>query len=90
MSVEEEGAASLKALEDLAGQLAWHGVSAGVHVTNGNAGPARNHIQRTALQLQADLLVVGGFGHGQFREHMFGGVTQSLIDGALLPVLMTH
>jgi nucleotide-binding universal stress UspA family protein len=42
------------------------------------------------LQLEADLLVVGGFGHGPFREQMFGGVTQSLIDEALLPVLMMH
>lgn len=90
LSVEEEGAAAPKALEDLAGQLAWHGISAGVQVTSGKAGSARQQLQRTALQLQADLLVVGGFGHGLFREHMFGGVTQSLIDQALLPVLMMH
>jgi nucleotide-binding universal stress UspA family protein len=90
LSIEEEGAASPKALEDLAAQLAWHGISAGIHVTDGRTGPARHHLQRTALQLQADLLVVGGFGHGPFREQMFGGVTQSLIDEALLPVLVMH
>jgi nucleotide-binding universal stress UspA family protein len=90
LSIEEEGAASPKALEDVSQQLAWHGISASVHVTNDKAGSARLRLQRTALQLQADLLVVGGFGHGPFREHMFGGVTQSLIDEALLPVLMMH
>jgi len=90
LSIAEEGAASAEALEDLARQLAWHGISAQVHVTGERTGPARNQLQRVASQLQADLLVVGGFGHGQFRERMFGGVTQSLIDQAMLPVLMMH
>jgi nucleotide-binding universal stress UspA family protein len=43
-----------------------------------------------ATQEQADLLVVGGFGHGPLRERMFGGVTESLIAAAALPVFMVH
>jgi len=89
LAIAEEGAASKEALEDLARQLAWHGISAEVHMASESA-PARNQLQRVAAQLQADLLVVGGFGHGQFRERMFGGVTQALIDEAKLPVLMAH
>ncbi|HEY6927967.1 MAG TPA: universal stress protein [Steroidobacteraceae bacterium] len=90
LSMAEEGAAPTEALEDLARQLAWHGVSAQVHVTVERSGPARHQLRRVATQLEADLLVVGGFGHGQFRERMFGGVTQALIDEAMVPVFMAH
>ncbi len=90
LSIAEEGAASTEALEDLARQLAWHGVSAEVHVTAERSGSARNQLRRVATQLEADLLVVGGFGHGLFRERMFGGVTQSLIEEAAVPVFMVH
>lgn len=90
LSTAEEGAASQEALDDLARQLAWHGISAQLHFTPERSGPVANQLQRIAAQLQADLLVVGGFGHGQFRERMFGGVTQSLIDEAMLPVFMVH
>ena len=89
LAIAEEGAAPKEALEDLARQLAWHDVSAEVHIAS-ESGAARNQLQRVATQLQADLLVVGGFGHGQFRERMFGGVTQALIDEAHLPVFMAH
>jgi len=89
LAIAEEGAASKEALDDLARQLAWHGISPEVHITSDSA-PARNQLQRVAAQLQADLLVVGGFGHGQFRERMFGGVTQALLDEAKIPVFMAH
>jgi hypothetical protein len=45
---------------------------------------------RAALDLGADLLVVRAFGHGQFREEVFGGVTQSLLESTNLPVSMMH
>jgi nucleotide-binding universal stress UspA family protein len=35
-------------------------------------------------------LLVGGFGHGPFRERMFGGVTQAVIEGASVPVFLVH
>jgi nucleotide-binding universal stress UspA family protein len=89
VAIAEEGAASKEALDDLARHLTWHGISPEVHIASDSA-PARNQLQRVAAQLQADLLVVGGFGHGQFRERMFGGVTQALIEEAKLAVLMMH
>jgi len=84
LSVAEDGAASESALTDLASQLVWHGVSPEVRVC-----PA-GELQTAAAQFHPDLVVVGGFGHGQFRERMFGGVTQSLIYGAPFPVFMMH
>jgi nucleotide-binding universal stress UspA family protein len=38
----------------------------------------------------ADLLVVGGYGHGRIRESLIGGVTRHVIANAQLPVFMVH
>lgn len=38
----------------------------------------------------ADLLVMGGYGHGRWREFLLGGTTRSILDGATTPVLFAH
>jgi nucleotide-binding universal stress UspA family protein len=43
-----------------------------------------------AQELGAGLLVMGGYSHSQWREAVFGGVTQEVLRGADLPVLMAH
>jgi nucleotide-binding universal stress UspA family protein len=47
-------------------------------------------IAKTADELRADLLVVGGYGRKPLREAMCGGVTRALIEEADLPVFMMH
>lgn len=44
----------------------------------------------TAASEQADLVVIGGYGHNAFREHYFGGVTRDLLASASLPILLMH
>ncbi|MGC1458955.1 MAG: universal stress protein [Steroidobacteraceae bacterium] len=90
LSIAEEGAASREALEDLSLQLRWHGISAEVRVTPATPGRATTQLQHTAVQAGADLLVIGGYGHGPLREQLFGGITRTLIDAATLPVFMLH
>jgi nucleotide-binding universal stress UspA family protein len=38
----------------------------------------------------ADLLVMGGYGHRPWREHLFGGATRQVIGVSLMPVLLAH
>ncbi|MBN9511640.1 MAG: universal stress protein [Alphaproteobacteria bacterium] len=38
----------------------------------------------------ADMIVAGGYGHARMLEHMFGGVTATLIDNLTVPVLLSH
>ena len=45
---------------------------------------------RTAHQVGADLLVMGDFAHGEWREFIFGGVTRYMLAAADLPLLMRH
>jgi nucleotide-binding universal stress UspA family protein len=90
VSVMEEGAGAIDGLNDLARQLAWHGIVADVHVVADGARPAQVRLLEVAESQRAAMLVVGGFGHGPFRERMFGGVTQAVIEGASVPVFLVH
>ena len=40
--------------------------------------------------LNADLLVMGGYGHARVREIALGGVTRTILDSMTVPVLMSH
>jgi len=90
VGVMEEGAAAVDGLNDLARQMAWHGVTADVQVVTDGARPAQVRLLEVAESRHAGMLVVGGFGRGPFRERMFGGVTQAVIDGAAVPVFLVH
>ncbi len=43
-----------------------------------------------ASDVNADLLVMGGYGHWRLREWMLGGATRSVLHDMALPVLMAH
>ena len=43
-----------------------------------------------AADLDADLIVMGGYGHGRTREWLFGGVTRHLLAHMTMPTLMSH
>ena len=38
----------------------------------------------------ADLLVMGAYGHSRFREAILGGATRNMLEKAEIPVLMAH
>lgn len=43
-----------------------------------------------ALATEADLIVMGGFGHSRFREFVLGGVTLKLTQTASVPLFMAY
>ncbi len=75
--------------EDLAVHLARHGVSATAHHLHA-AGPDADAIMRFALEQDADLVVMGAYGHSRLREWIFGGVTRDVLDRAPICSLMCH
>ena len=44
----------------------------------------------TACDLEADLLVMGCYGHGRVREWVLGGMSRTILQSMTLPVLMAH
>lgn len=76
---------------DLAPHLIRHGVNASVRiVTLPKNGHVAEAIQNAASEFGAGLVVCGGYRHSRLREWLLGGVTQSLLKNARLPLLMCH
>ena len=47
-------------------------------------------ICRFANDKEADLVVMGAYGHSRFREAILGGGTRRMLQQAEIPVLMAH
>ncbi len=70
--------------------LLEHGIAAEAHVVPEGDGPVGAQILKLAHALGADLLVMGAYAHGEWREALLGGVTRYVLDHAGLPVFMRH
>jgi nucleotide-binding universal stress UspA family protein len=77
---------------DIALHLARHGVNAEVceQTTADESRDIGNALLSHLTDFDADLLVMGGFGHSRFREVMLGGVTRTMLKSMTVPVLMAH
>jgi protein CrcB len=53
-------------------------------------GATGQRLLEAAHAVGADLIVMGAFAHGEWRERMFGGVTSTMLAEADLPLLMRH
>jgi nucleotide-binding universal stress UspA family protein len=69
--------------------LLWHGFAAKAErLEPGPEGAAATML--ASARERADLLVMGGYGHGRLREWVFGGFTQHVLVDAPVPVLIAH
>ena len=76
---------------DIAASLARHGVKAEVFVNErASDASAGELLLSRAADLEADLVVMGGYGHARWEELVLGGVTQTFLSSMTVPVLMTH
>ncbi len=67
-----------------------HGIAAEAHAVADGEGPVGAQLLKVAHGLGADLLVMGAYAHGEWREALLGGVTRYVLDHAALPVFMRH
>jgi len=70
--------------------LKSHGIEA---VSSGISDPDLNTtdaIIGQAVEMNADLIVMGAYGHTRLREIILGGVTRDLLKQSQLPLLMAH
>lgn len=75
---------------DLATHLARHGVKVTVTPVLAPDTAAGTAILDQARGMQADLIVMGAYGHSRLRELVFGGVTRQMLQAPPLPVLMSR
>lgn len=75
---------------DLATHLARHGVKVTVSPVLAPDASAGTAIVDKARAIQADLIVMGAYGHSRLRELVFGGATRKMLQAPPLPVLMSR
>jgi nucleotide-binding universal stress UspA family protein len=66
------------------------GVMAEAYPIHVHDRPIGDVLQEKAAELQADILVMGGYGHSRMREFILGGATADVLGNPLLPILMSH
>lgn len=70
--------------------LRHRGVSGRFEVATRGGRPVGQALCEEALERDADLLVMGGYGHSRLRQFILGGATRATLDGPGLPTLLSH
>lgn len=88
--VEGEGAQGAEPGADVAVYLARHGVRVTVDRLPSQGRTVADTLRQHAMDMSADMMVMGAYGHSRLRQRIFGGVTRSIVDAPPLPVLMAR
>jgi nucleotide-binding universal stress UspA family protein len=76
--------------KDLAAHLARHGVKVRVNNVDGMGRSEGLALLDEAAALDADLVVIGAYGHSRAEEWLLGGVTRELTSSASVPLFLSH
>jgi nucleotide-binding universal stress UspA family protein len=88
--VNEKRIDSRQSASALAKHLARHGVEVVVDKVDAAGRDVGTVIKEYCASREADLLVMGAYGHSRLLEFILGGATQSVLSSPTLPVLMSH
>lgn len=75
---------------DVGAYLAHHGARVTVDRLPSGGNEIADVLKQHAVDMAADLIVMGGYGHSRLRERVFGGVTKSMTDDPTIPILMAR
>lgn len=75
---------------DIALHLARHGVTVSVAARVSEGMGVGELMLSYASDVDADLIVMGAYGHSRIRELVLGGATRTLLESMTVPVLMSH
>lgn len=75
---------------DIAAHLARHGLKVELRNEAGLGRATHEVLTRIATDIDADMLVLGGYRHSRLQQVLFGGVTRSMLRSVPLPLLLSH
>jgi nucleotide-binding universal stress UspA family protein len=87
---EDGGETPPDAVEEVVRELAWNGIAAEAHILARDGRSTADVLFTAVASLGVDLMVMGAYGHRHLHESLFGGCTQSAIEGAHCPVFLMH
>ena len=88
--VNEKQIDSRQSASELAKHLARHGVEVVVDKVDAAGRDVGTAIKAHCASREADLLVMGAYGHSRVLEFILGGATRSMLSSPTLPILMSH
>ena len=74
----------------LSQMLARHGVNVQIDVLGKSLPRVSDVMLRHCTDFNADLVVMGAYGHSRFREALLGGATRDMLERTDVPLFMTH
>ena len=88
--MNEKAMDSKHSSEELAKNLARHGIDVIVGRVDAGGRSIGNVLKREVADYNADLLVMGAYGHSRLQEGILGGVTREMLRTMTVPTLMSH
>lgn len=85
--VMEDGAGRREPGADIAAYIARHGASVVLHQVPSGGRSVAETLRAQAMDLGAEMLVMGAYGHSRLRERIFGGTTRSMVEEPSIPIL---
>ncbi|MEX3007235.1 universal stress protein [Hoeflea sp. TYP-13] len=76
--------------DDMAAFITRHGRKVTVDTLASAGREVADVLLQHALDKDADLIVMGAYGHTRLREWLLGGTTREMLSKSRLPVLMAH
>lgn len=70
--------------------LTRQGVKADIAVLARTMPQVSDMINRRAVEIGADMIVMGAYGHSRFRQAILGGATRNMLEKASVPVFMAR
>jgi len=74
----------------IADHLARHGLKVELKPIVAPDSDVANVVLSQAADSEANLIVMGGYGHTRLREFILGGATRGMLESMTVPVLMSH
>jgi nucleotide-binding universal stress UspA family protein len=87
---ERHGSSTADPGVELSKMLSRHGANVEVCLLPQTLPRVSEVIERHVEDSNADLLVMGAYGHSRFREAILGGATRNMLEHAKVPVFMAH
>lgn len=75
---------------DMALMLSRHGVNVTVAQVPSAGRSISDALRKRVMDIGADTMVMGAYGHSRLREALIGGPTRDMLESAPVPVLMAH
>jgi nucleotide-binding universal stress UspA family protein len=75
---------------ELAKHLARHGVNIVLDTADAAGRTIGDALESYLVSRNADLLVMGAFGHSRIRQFVLGGATRSMLSRPPLPIVLSH